>query len=151
MATNLSDTSGYILRDNSWDNYILAEGRTVPSDAATGYATGCIFVHVDGGSATAVYVNEGSSINAMFRTLWAGTKSDATFLGGRTAFKGNVAFDSTSSIQFTRKPIFAFSADTTIACFPLDTTAIVGTAKMGRIAVALGEHGSIGYIPVYES
>ncbi len=67
MATNLSDKEGYILRDNAWNNYLLKEGRTVPSDAATGYARGCMFIHIDGGSATAIYFNYGSSISAAFR------------------------------------------------------------------------------------
>ena len=73
MATNLSDRDGYILRDNAWSNYLLKEGRTKPTDGATGYAAGCIFIHMDGGSGTAVYINEGSSISADFNRILTAT------------------------------------------------------------------------------
>ena len=50
----------------SEDGILLAYGKTVPADAATGYATGCLFLHVDGGDGTSLYVNEGSSTSADF-------------------------------------------------------------------------------------
>ena len=48
---------------------ILAAGITVPADGKPGYAVGCRFVHLDGGDATATYVNEGSSTSADFNAL----------------------------------------------------------------------------------
>lgn len=41
-------------------------GTTVPSDAATGYARGCIFIKTDGGAGTTLYVNEGDHASADF-------------------------------------------------------------------------------------
>lgn len=38
---------------------LMASGITVPSDGDTGYATGCLFQHTDGGDGTSLYVNEG--------------------------------------------------------------------------------------------
>ena len=48
---------------------ILDYGKTVPSDSAAGYATGCIFIHTDGGDGTALYVNEGTSSAADFNAI----------------------------------------------------------------------------------
>lgn len=38
---------------------LLAHGDTVPTDGDTGYETGCLFQHTDGGDGTSLYVNEG--------------------------------------------------------------------------------------------
>ena len=43
---------------------LQAHGIAVPADAVVGYATGCLFFHTDGGSGTALYVNEGSNTSA---------------------------------------------------------------------------------------
>lgn len=52
------------------DGIVLARGRTVPSDAAAGYAPGCIFQHVNGSGATDVlYVNVGTKASANFDNL----------------------------------------------------------------------------------
>jgi hypothetical protein len=48
---------------------LLALGTTVPSDGAAGYATGCLFMHTDGGAGTSLYVNEGSVTSADFNAL----------------------------------------------------------------------------------
>jgi hypothetical protein len=39
---------------------LLASGATVPADGTSGYQTGCLFQHTDGGAGTALYVNEGT-------------------------------------------------------------------------------------------
>lgn len=45
---------------------VLATGPTVPADASTGYAPGCLFIHIDGGAGTALYVNEGTKASSDF-------------------------------------------------------------------------------------
>lgn len=45
---------------------LFARGATVPADAVTGYATGCLFVHTDGGAGDALYINEGTDASADF-------------------------------------------------------------------------------------
>lgn len=45
---------------------VLVHGNTVPSDAAEGYAPGCIFMQADGGVGTTLYVNEGTLASADF-------------------------------------------------------------------------------------
>lgn len=54
---------------NTEDGIDLARGITVPTDAATGYAPGCIFLHVDGTTGTTVYINEGTKASADFNAL----------------------------------------------------------------------------------
>lgn len=54
----------------SKDGIMLAYGITVPSDAATGYAEGCLFFHTDGtaGSDT-LYTNDGTNESADFNVV----------------------------------------------------------------------------------
>ena len=51
------------------DGKTLVYGTTKPTDAATGYAPGCIFVHTDGTTATAVYINEGTKASCDFNAV----------------------------------------------------------------------------------
>ena len=68
MATNFEDQKGNIL-ENSDGNIVFANGAAVPSDADTGYATGCLFLHLDGGDGTSLYVNEGDGSSADFNAI----------------------------------------------------------------------------------
>jgi hypothetical protein len=48
---------------------LLDFGNTVPSDGVAGFATGCIFMHTDGGDGTALFVNEGTASSADFNAI----------------------------------------------------------------------------------
>ena len=48
---------------------IQAAGDTVPSDGASGYATGCLFQHTNGGAGTSLYVNEGTNTSCDFNAV----------------------------------------------------------------------------------
>jgi hypothetical protein len=48
---------------------LWASGATVPVDGTDGYQTGCIFLHTDGGAATAAYINEGSVTSCNFNAV----------------------------------------------------------------------------------
>lgn len=50
-------------------NIVLAEGTTVPTDAATGYAPGCIFFKRAGAAATSFYRNVGTAASCNFDAL----------------------------------------------------------------------------------
>jgi hypothetical protein len=54
------------------DGILIAYGNTVPSDEASGYAIGCIFIHTDGGDGTALYVNEGTASSCNFNAITVG-------------------------------------------------------------------------------
>jgi len=54
------------------DGITECRGITVPTDTATGYAPGCIFVHVDGTSGTSRYVNEGTKASCDFNAVTTG-------------------------------------------------------------------------------
>lgn len=54
---------------NSVTGLLIAHGDTVPADASTGYETGCIFQHTDGGDGTALYVNEGTVESCDFNAI----------------------------------------------------------------------------------
>jgi len=54
--------------------FMLAWGTTVPTDATTGYAPGCIFIHTDGsGYADVLYGNQGTKASCNFDAILAGT------------------------------------------------------------------------------
>lgn len=44
-------------------------GNTVPTDGTVGWATGATFIHTDGGSGTAFYINEGDQDSCDFNAL----------------------------------------------------------------------------------
>ena len=124
MATSLEDTGGRILKLASNGNYLLVEGITVPTDASTGYATGCVFIHTDGGSATAVYINVGSATSSNF--------------------------DPAGTVPLN---VSSMGSDTTIFFVPPDTTALTGFNLAGRISVHMmradGAGTTLRYIPLY--
>lgn len=45
---------------------VLARGATVPADAATGYARGCLFMYTSGAAGTSMYINHGDSTSCRF-------------------------------------------------------------------------------------
>jgi len=49
--------------------FLFASGDTVPTDADTGFQTGCIFQHTNGGVGTALYVNEGDEDSCAFNAV----------------------------------------------------------------------------------
>ena len=51
------------------DGIMLAYGLTVPSDAATGYAPGCLFIHVDGTTVSKLYCNISTKASADFNLV----------------------------------------------------------------------------------
>jgi hypothetical protein len=48
------------------EGLLIVSGKTVPADGTAGYQTGCLFQHTDGGSGTALYVNEGTLSSCNF-------------------------------------------------------------------------------------
>ncbi len=48
---------------------LRSHGPTVPTDADTGYETGCLFIHTDGSAGTALYMNEGSITSCDFNPI----------------------------------------------------------------------------------
>jgi hypothetical protein len=69
---------------------LFASGTTVPTDGTDGYQTGCIFQQTDGGSGTAVYINEGSVTSCNFNALSGGAA--ATTLDGLTDITGALSY-----------------------------------------------------------
>lgn len=51
------------------DGIMLAYGTTVPSDAATGYAPGCLFIDTDGTTTSKLYCNIGTKASANFNLV----------------------------------------------------------------------------------
>lgn len=54
---------------NASTGKVLDFGTTVPTDAADGYETGCLFLHTDGSAGTALYINEGSRTSCDFNPV----------------------------------------------------------------------------------
>ena len=71
VATQNQGADSVILTDGS-GNALFAFGTTVPTDADSGYATGCLYSDTDGGDGTSLYVNEGSSTSCNFNAVTVG-------------------------------------------------------------------------------
>ena len=67
-ATQNQGSDSVILTDGS-GNALFAFGTTVPTDGDTGYATGCLYSDTNGGDATSLYVNEGSTSSCDFNAI----------------------------------------------------------------------------------
>lgn len=48
---------------------LLVHGDTMPVDGTAGYATGCLFQHIDGADGSALYVNEGTKASCDFNLI----------------------------------------------------------------------------------
>jgi len=73
------------IREYDKDGMVVrAFGATVPTDADAGYAVGCLFVDTDGGAATTVYMNEGTTSSCDFNAV-------SSSAGGATAALNNLA------------------------------------------------------------
>lgn len=58
-----------IVAEDGLNRALIVAGATVPTDATPGFATGCLFLHTDGGDGTALYVNEGTAASCDFNAL----------------------------------------------------------------------------------
>jgi len=68
IKIGFNDPKGILIKHPS-RGALLAEGLTVPADASTGYAPGCIFLHTDGTAGAVVYVNDGTSTSSEFNAI----------------------------------------------------------------------------------
>jgi len=87
--------------DPTLNGYLSASGDTVPTNGDTGFATGCLFSHTDGTTATALYVNEGTVASCAFVTATDLTTAERTLLSatdGTAAASKAVILDASKDI-----------------------------------------------------
>jgi hypothetical protein len=53
----------------SADGVLFSYGKEVPIDGASGYAVGCIFIHMNGSNEEVLYTNEGTATSADFNSI----------------------------------------------------------------------------------
>lgn len=103
-----TDTLGNVIMEKTVTGYTRLLGKTKPTDTLAGYAPGCIFQHIDGGSATAAYVNEGTVLSCDFNAI-PSDASQVTLTGTQT-ISGNKTYSGTSAFSgvatFTADPVF---------------------------------------------
>lgn len=78
---------------------LIHHGATVPTDADTGYATGCLFLHSDGAAGTALYVNEGDIDSCDFNVV--GSTVAAAVIAALTATTATITTATISSLILT--------------------------------------------------
>ena len=61
----LHDATGVVASNDNGD-FLIVAGTSVPTNGASGYATGCLYLKTDGVAGTALWVNEGSNSSADF-------------------------------------------------------------------------------------
>lgn len=74
-------TANQTVSNVAYQAKIFDYGATVPTDASTGYSTGCLFLHTDGGAGTAFYVNEGDASSSAFAAVAGLTAAQEALLG----------------------------------------------------------------------
>lgn len=67
---NVHDATGTLI-EVPGVGILMLYGTTVPTATTAGYATGCLFIHTDGGDNTALYVNEGTKASCTFNAVSA--------------------------------------------------------------------------------
>jgi len=72
MIPSPAASARVVVKWETEDGILDAYGNTVPTDATSGYAIGCLFQHTDGGDATALYVNEGTASSCNFNAVTVG-------------------------------------------------------------------------------
>lgn len=66
----LEATVSEIVSNVTYDAKLYARGATVPADASTGYAKGCLFVHTDNSdNSDILYVNIGTAASCNFNAI----------------------------------------------------------------------------------
>lgn len=64
-----AETVAVLLRDSNGD-VLFATGTTVPTDATTGYAKGCLFIDTDVATGTTgLYCNKGTKTSCVFTAV----------------------------------------------------------------------------------
>lgn len=61
-----TDTLGNQILEKTATGITRVAGKTMPTDALSGYAPGCIFQHIDGSAGAVLYINEGSATSSDF-------------------------------------------------------------------------------------
>ena len=62
----MQDASGVVAETATGEAIIVAGTDLSVVEGKAGYATGCLFIHTDGGAGSALYVNEGTSTTSNF-------------------------------------------------------------------------------------
>jgi hypothetical protein len=119
---------------------LLAHGDTVPTDGATGYATGCLFQKTDGGDGTSLYVNEGDIDGCDFNAVIPAGTSEISDLGdvGAVAYAaGSILVADGDSYEEV-----AVSGDATLAATGALT--IIDGVTAPEVATAEHAAGAVG-------
>lgn len=83
--------------------YIYGQGAVVPSDAATGWAKGALFIQTDGTAGSVLYVNEGTEASADFNTAVNAANAAVTDVtAGTVAASKAVVVDSNKDVAAFR-------------------------------------------------
>lgn len=117
-----------IIAKNQEGNGILACGTTVPTDATTGYATGCLFLHTDGGNNDALYVNEGTASSCDFNLTAVDVGIDLTGLTA-TVSEINQACDESANVEV------------------VTTTNVIGASESGKTFFLSAATGFVSTLP----
>lgn len=81
----VDSTAVSVLAKDTDGNVTRAEGETVPSDAETGYAKGCMFVDTNAGTGSVFWINEGDETSADFNVAADAISQDDLTGGTGTA------------------------------------------------------------------
>ncbi len=106
LRPHFADAKGIIVQDFAGDG-LIAAGTSVPADAATGYASGCLFMDVDASAGAQLFVNEGTSASADFNAIAAtGAGSFSSIVSS-----GDLTFSAAADINLPANTAAALGVD----------------------------------------
>lgn len=142
MATNLEDSLGLWLRDNTGYT-VLARGTTVPTDATAGYAVGCIFMDTDATTpGNQLFINQGTATSCSFRGL-------ATVVGGVVTLASGTAI--TPAVHSGRTLLMTGTGSALTQTLPAATgagstyTFVVGAVNTSNHLISCLSAGAVMY------
>lgn len=125
-------------------NIVGAFGNTVPSDAATGFYTGCVFMHLDGGAATSLYVNEGTTASADFNALQvAGSAISTTAITFPTAGTVTIPANTAAALGVTDATTTILAFDTRNTLKNINSVGLTGVAVTVATEAAVHQNATV--------
>ena len=127
--------------------FVISQGDTVPTATTAGYAIGGLFIHRDGGSGTALYVNEGSESSCLFNSVTTGDSANAIDIDTVNTTAINVSVAQTDETGSDAAAVFQHgSYSTSLAYGTRTANLILKSTAITAAATAVYVFGDINRI-----
>lgn len=139
-GSGLFDPDGYVLHESN--GYVtLAWGSTVPAAASLNYATGCVFLKLNGAAGSSIYINEGTAASSTFNSLGT-TGGTAPIAGGATQTLTSASAGKTINLDTAAGSVITLPAATGSGALYRFVVSVLATSnshivKVGNVSDAM--------------